>query len=132
MDKRCKDCKYKVYEKNDVNEAWGFCSCMDKELREITNKYRKELNKYSRNNPCVYVFNKAWKKMQIIDRIHLQLGWFKTNDYIVLSHCTNHIQELESYSWKDDKYEPEDRNDHTINASQYGFIPHINEIGIGG
>ena len=47
MDKRCKDCKYKVYEENDVNEVWGFCSCMDKELREITNKHRKELNKYS-------------------------------------------------------------------------------------
>lgn len=47
MDKRCKGCKYKVHEENDVNEAWGFCSCMDKELREITNKHRKELNKYS-------------------------------------------------------------------------------------
>ena len=47
MDKHCKDCKYKVYEENDVNEVWGFCSCMNKELRDITNKYRKELNKYS-------------------------------------------------------------------------------------
>lgn len=27
MDKRCKDCKYKVYEEADVNEVWGFCSC---------------------------------------------------------------------------------------------------------
>ena len=47
MDKRCKDCKYKVYIENDINEVWGFCSCMDKKLREITNKHRKELNKYS-------------------------------------------------------------------------------------
>lgn len=47
MEKRCKDCTYKVYEENDVNELWGFCSCMDKELRDITNKHRKELNKYS-------------------------------------------------------------------------------------
>ena len=50
MEKRCKDCKYKVYEENDVNEVWGFCSCMDKELRDITNKHRKELNKYSQNS----------------------------------------------------------------------------------
>ena len=47
MDKRCKDCKYKVYIENDINEVWGFCSCMDKELRDVTNKYHKELNKYS-------------------------------------------------------------------------------------
>ena len=47
MDKRCKDCKYKVYIDNDINEVWGFCSCMDKDLRDITNKYHKELNKYS-------------------------------------------------------------------------------------
>ena len=43
MDKRCKDCKYKVYIGNDINEVWGFCSCMDKDLRDITNKYHKEL-----------------------------------------------------------------------------------------
>ena len=47
MDKRCKDCKYKVYIENDINEVWGFCSCMNKELRDVTNKYHKELNKYS-------------------------------------------------------------------------------------
>ena len=42
MDKRCKDCKYKVYIENDINEVWGFCSCMDKELRDVTNKYHIE------------------------------------------------------------------------------------------
>lgn len=111
-------------------KEWGFS--MNVYIDNADEATIKELNKYERNNPCIYVFNKSWKKMQIIDRIHLQLGWFKANDYLVLSHCINHIKELESYSWKDDKYEPEDRNDHTINASQYGFIPHINEIGIGG
>lgn len=111
-------------------KEWGFA--MNVYIDSADEATITELNKYARNNPCIYVFNKAWKKMKIIDRIHLQLSWFKTNDYIVLSHCTNHIKELESYSWKDDKYEPEDRNDHTINASQYGFIPHKNEIGIGG
>ncbi len=111
-------------------KEWGFA--MNVYVDNADQATLKELDKYARNNPCIYIFNKAWKKMTIIDRIHLQLGWFKTDDYLVLAHCVNHIKELEVYSWKDDKYEPEDRNDHTINASQYGFIPHVNEIGIGG
>lgn len=97
-----------------------------------------ELNKYKRQNGSVYNFLNAYKKVEIIDRIHLQLGWLNVNeikveaDYIVLDHCIEHIGELESYSWKEDKYEPEDRNDHTINASQYGWIPFRTKIGIGG
>lgn len=94
-----------------------------------------ELNKYKRNNPCLYNFIGAYKKITNIDRIHLQLGWIWSSNkalYIVMDHCVKHIGELESYSWKEDKYEPEDRNDHTINASQYGFIPFKNIIGIGG
>lgn len=46
MEKRCKNCKYKVYEKGDENEVWPFCSCQDKELRDITNKLRRKLNSY--------------------------------------------------------------------------------------
>lgn len=97
-----------------------------------------ELNKYKRQHGSVYNFLNAYKKVEIIDRINLQLGWLAVNevkveaDYIVLEHCVNHIGELESYSWKEDKYEPEDRNDHTINASQYGWIPFRTRIGIGG
>ena len=111
-------------------KEWGFA--INVYVDSADQATLKELDKYARNNPCIYIFNRAWKKMTVIDRIHLQLGWFKTDDYIVLAHCINHIKELEAYSWKDDKYEPEDRNDHTINASQYGFIPHVNEIGVGG
>lgn len=90
-----------------------------------------ELNKYKRTNPCIYVFNNAYKKVQIIDRINLQLGWFHTGHYLVLEHCKNHIHELEVYSWLEDKDNtPEDGNDHTINASQYGWIPYRDKIGI--
>jgi phage terminase large subunit len=47
-----------------------------------------------------------------------------------VEHCINHIKELESYSWKEDKdNEPEDRNDHTINASQYAWLPYKMDIG---
>jgi phage terminase large subunit len=70
----------------------------------------------------------AWKKLKIIDRIELQLGWIQAGKYIVIDKCENHIAELESYSWTDDKSRPEDRNDHTINASQYAWIPYKNKI----
>src|SRR5690554_5513666 len=97
-----------------------------------------ELKKYKRQHGCVYNFLNAYKKVQVIDRIHFMLGWMNVSevkpeaDYIVLDHCVEHIRELESYSWKDDKYEPEDRNDHTINASQYAWIPFRTKIGVGG
>lgn len=46
MEKRCKNCKYKVYEEGDEKEVWAFCSCQDKGLRNITNKLRRKLNSY--------------------------------------------------------------------------------------
>lgn len=91
----------------------------------------KELNKYKMNNPCIYSFNNAYKKMQIIDRINLQLGWLHNMYYLVVESCVNHIRELETYSWMEDKDNtPEDANDHTINSCQYAWIPYANKIGI--
>lgn len=45
--------------------------------------------------------------------------------------CVFHISELERYSWdeEEDVPVPEDKNDHTINANQYGWIPYRNMIG---
>lgn len=89
-----------------------------------------ELNKYKRQNGCVYVFNNAWKKTSIIDRINLQLGWLAHGQFFVLEHCKNYISELEIYSWKEDKDNtPEDKNDHMINSVQYAFLPYKNKIG---
>lgn len=117
-------------------KKWGFAR--DVFIDNADQATITELKKYKRQHGCAYNFLNAYKKVQIIDRIHLQLGWINVSeikpqaDYIVLDHCINHIRELESYSWKEDKYEPEDRNDHTINASQYGWIPFRTKIGIGG
>lgn len=114
-------------------KRWGFAR--DVFIDSADQATITELNKHKRNNPCLYNFINAYKKITIIDRIHLQLGWIWSNNrscYTVLDHCVKHIGELESYSWKEDKYEPEDRNDHTINASQYGFIPFKIIIGVGG
>lgn len=109
-------------------EVWGFARQVyidSADQATIT-----ELKKYKRQNPCLYIFNGAWKKTKIIDRINMQLGWFHTGDYLVCDTCRVHISELEAYSWAQDKdNEPEDRNDHTINASQYGFLPYVKMIG---
>lgn len=109
-------------------EVWGFARQVyidSADQATIT-----ELKKYKRQNPCLYNFNGAWKKTKIIDRINIQLGWLHTGDYLVCDTCRAHISELEAYSWAQDKdNEPEDRNDHTINASQYGFLPYVKMIG---
>lgn len=109
-------------------EVWGFARQVyidSADQATIT-----ELKKYKRQNPCLYNFNGAWKKTKIIDRINMQLGWLHTGDYLVCDICRVHISELEAYSWAQDKdNEPEDRNDHTINASQYGFLPYVKMIG---
>lgn len=116
-------------------DEWGFSR--DVFIDSADQATITELNKYKRQHGSIYNFLNAYKKVKIIDRINLQLGWLNVNDvkteadYIVLDHCVVHIGELESYSWKEDKYEPEDRNDHTINASQYGWIPFRTRIGVG-
>ena len=77
----------------------------------------------------MYNFIESYKKVEILDRIKLQLGWIQQDCYLVVDECTEHIAELGKYSWNEDKDIPEDRNDHTINASQYGWIPYRNGIG---
>lgn len=89
-----------------------------------------ELNKHKRLHGSAHNFISAYKKTTIIDRIMLQISWLQQDAYLVLEHCVNHISELERYSWKEDKNnEPEDRNDHTINASQYAWLPYKMQIG---
>jgi phage terminase large subunit len=67
--------------------------------------------------------------MKVLDRINLQLGWIAKGHFFVTENCKEHIRELGVYSWKDDKDEPEDANDHTINACQYGWLPFVGDIG---
>lgn len=97
-----------------------------------------EAKKYKRGHPeCLYIFNPAWKKTTIIDRIILQLGWMNYNkekgiqpDFCILKNCKAYQQELNKYSWKEDKdQEPEDGNDHMINSVQYSWLPYKNKIG---
>lgn len=110
---------------------WGFAR--DTFIDSADQATITELNKYKREHGCAYNFLNAYKKITILDRIHLQLGWLNVVNnntfYQVVDTCVNHIAELEIYSWKEDKYEPEDANDHTINASQYAWMPFKIKIG---
>lgn len=90
-----------------------------------------EIAKLKRKKPNVYTFTGSDKRMKIVDRINLMLGWInsdgKAPNYLVVDHCNVHIHEMNTYAWDGDK--PEDKNDHTINASQYGFLPVREKIG---
>ena len=109
-------------------EEWGFAK--DVFIDSADQATITELQKYKRLHGCIYNFIPAYKKTKIIDRIKLMLSWLQQGAYLVLEHCINHIGELNQYSWKEDKdNEPEDRNDHTINASQYSWLPYKMMIG---
>lgn len=106
---------------------WGFAK--DVFIDSADQATITELRKYKRLHGCLYNFVDAYKKVEIIDRIKLQLGWIQQGCYLVVDTCTEHLSELDRYSWDEDKDKPEDRNDHTINASQYGWIPYRGLIG---
>ncbi len=100
-----------------------------------------ECLKYNNEIGTLYDFYNSWKKLTIIDRIQLQQGWMKIkdevcingvqvcSDFLVVDECGEYIREMNTYSWKEDKNEPEDANDHTHNACQYAWIPHKHLIG---
>lgn len=88
-----------------------------------------EARKYKRQQGTIYDFTPAYKETKIMDRINFQLGWIARLEFYVLAHCKEYLREIGVYSWKDDKDEPEDRNDHTINACQYAWLPFVAEIG---
>lgn len=106
---------------------WGYAK--DVYIDSADQATMTELKKYKRIHGCLFNFWDAYKKLGILDRIKLMLGWIEQGCYLVVDTCTNHLSELDRYSWKDDKDEPEDRNDHTINSGQYGWIPYVNMIG---
>lgn len=112
---------------NMCREKWGFARDVfidSADAGTIT-----ECEKFRRQTGSVYNFLASWKKTRIISRIELQKGWMARGKYLICEDCTEHIRELNSYCWKEDRYEPEDRHDHTINASQYGWLPFKERIG---
>lgn len=106
---------------------WGFAK--DVFIDSADQATITELKKYKRLHGGLYNFVNAYKKVEILDRIKLMLGWIQQGCYLVVDTCVEHMAELDSYSWKEDKDEPEDGHDHTVNASQYGWIPYRKLIG---
>lgn len=113
---------------------WGFAR--DTFIDSADQATITEFLKYKRRHGCIYNFNDAWKKEQIIDRITNQLNWFADAGngpcFFVVETCKNYIRELEVYSWLEDKDNtPEDKNDHMVNSVQYAWLPYEVKIGIG-
>lgn len=111
----------------NCRKEWGFAK--DVFIDSADQATITELRKYKRLHSCLYNFINAYKKVGILDRIKLQLGWIQQGCYLVVDSCTEHLAELDKYSWNEEKDEPEDRNDHTINANQYAWIPYRHMIG---
>lgn len=112
----------------EVNRSrWGFSK--DAFIDSADQATILECQKYKRQTGSIYSFLPAWKKTKIIDRIQLQSGWMAHSDFLILDTCTPLLEELDLYSWKEDKYEPEDGNDHCINSCQYAWLPFKDKIG---
>lgn len=118
-------------------KEWGFAKNVFVDSADQATQT--EFIKYKRSyNECLYIFNNAYKKIEIIDRINLQLGWLSYDDekgkepyFYVVDTCKNFINECEVYSWREDKDNtPEDAHDHMINSTQYGWIPYRDKIGV--
>lgn len=112
-------------EKN--RRLWGFAK--DVYIDSADQATILECQKFKRLSGSLYNFIPAFKKTKIIDRIHLQSAWLAAGDFYILEHCKNYIAELNIYSWKEDKAEPEDGNDHCINSRQYAWLPFKSLIG---
>ena len=87
-----------------------------------------EAQKYKLNTGCIYDFVGAWKKTKIVTRIQLQQSWMQTGDFLIVDGCKDYIGEMNSYSW-DEKNQPEDAHDHSINGCQYAWLPFKKMIG---
>lgn len=112
---------------NRCKDKWGFGRMVY--IDNADQGTIKELRKYQKAKGLLYDFLNSDKTMKIADRIILANGWLQDGKYLIVEHCEHHIGELEVYAWKEDKDIPEDRNDHTINAQQYGAMKWVRKIG---
>lgn len=114
---------------NRCNDVWGNCRTVFIDSADTATIL--EVRKWNKAMGITTRVIPAYKKTKIINRINLQNGWIATDKYLIVEHCKEHIREHNVYSWLEGKDEPEDRNDHTINASQYTWLPYKEKIGKG-
>ena len=80
-------------------KEWGFAK--DVFIDSADQATITELRKYKRLHGCIYNFVDSYKKVEILDRIKLQLGWIQQDCYLVVDTCTEHLAELDRYSCDD-------------------------------
>lgn len=88
-----------------------------------------ELDKYRKSLRRPYMPAPSWKKTTIMNRINLTNSWIKSMDYLIVDKCTNLINEHNIWVYNE-KGEPMDGNDHSINSSQYSWLPFKTKIGV--
>jgi len=108
-------------------QEWGIC--LNVFIDSADQATITECQKYKMNHGINFNFINSYKKTRIIDRINLQNSWIASGNYLIVEDCKEHIREHNLYSWDSKKDEPEDANDHTINGSQYAFLPFKDQIG---
>lgn len=94
-----------------------------------------EVLKYKRVYGSIYDFAKSYRKVTILDRVQFEIGWmgeYQNCAYIVKETNQILIDEMNTWSYSKNGKDPEDANDHAINANQYGWIPYRHQIGTGG
>jgi phage terminase large subunit len=111
-----------------MQQEWG--TCPSAFIDSADQATLTECQKHKRYNAYNFYYFGSYKKTRILDRINLQNSWIASGDYLIVNECTELIREHNQYSWKPTKDEPEDANDHTINANQYGWLPYKSMIGI--
>ena len=74
-------------------KEWGFAK--DVYVDNADQATITELKKYKRLKGCMYNFWDAYKKLEILDRIKLQLGWIQQGCYLVVDECPEHLAELD-------------------------------------
>jgi len=106
---------------------WGICPTVFIDSADSATNL--ETDKYHKTKGYNFRIVPSYKQTRIIDRINLMNGWIASGNYLVVGICKEHIKEMNTYSWKPNKDEPEDANDHTINASQYAWLLYKATIG---
>lgn len=94
-----------------------------------------EILKHKRIYGSMFNFAQSYKKVMIIDRITMMQGWLAKAQncaFIVVETCQPLIDEHNTYSYSTNGKDPEDANDHAINADQYAWIPYRKMIGLVG
>jgi Terminase-like family. len=110
-------------------DKWGMIDCCYIDSADAATNL--EVDKQAREKGWIYTFAPSWKKLKNIDRIMLENGWLaQEKEYIVEENNKAHIDETNVWSWLENKQEPEDKNDHTCQSYQYGWMPYRHMVGI--